>query len=155
MNWSAEQYAELGRRLVRKGLRVVITGSAAEVPLTAAVATAIGPGAIDLGGQLKLPQLAALLRRGLLYVGSATGPTHLAAAVGAPVLALYSPLHSSAPDRWRPLGTRVTVLQPAVDLVCPKCLGLRCQYYHCMQRHLSVDVVERAASDILAAQSLA
>jgi len=150
MNWAAAQYGDLGRRLAAGGVRIAVTGGRSEGELTAEVARLVGAAAIDLGGLLTLPQLAALLARSVLYVGSATGPTHLAAAVGTPVLALYSPLHSSAPPRWRPLGADVHVLQPAVDVVCPKCLGPACPYYHCMQRHLSVDAVEQAAARVLA-----
>jgi len=149
LNWSPAQYSDLGRRLVANRRRVVITGSEGERRLTAEVAAGIGAGAIDLGGQLSLPQLAALLIRCALYVGSSTGPTHLAAAVGIPVVALYSPLRSNAPVRWRPLGDRVRVVQPAVDLVCPTCLGPRCAYYHCMERYLSVDEVEHEARQVL------
>ncbi len=150
LNWSPAQYSEVGKRLIAGGKRVVITGSEGERRLTAQVAEGIGPGAVDLGGMLTVAQLAALLRRCALYIGSSTGPTHLAAAVGIPVVALYSPLRSNAPVRWRPLGERVRVLQPAVELVCPRCLGARCAYYHCMERHLGVDAVERAARELLA-----
>lgn len=144
MNWSAAQYGVLGKRLGALGVRVAVTGSAAEAALTAEVANSIGAPAVDLGGQLTVTQLAALLARAAVYVGSSTGPTHLAAAVGTRVVALYPPLRSCAPQRWRPLGPQVDVLQPAVDLVCPRCLGPRCPYYHCMEHHLSVEVVERA-----------
>ena len=145
LNWSAAQYGELGRRLVGRGFRVAVTGSARETALTRQVADLAGPAALDFGGQMSLPRLAALIRLSALYVGSATGPTHLAAAVDTPVLGLYSPMRSSRPERWRPLGPRVAVLQPPVDMVCPECLGQRCPYYHCMERHLSVDGAERAA----------
>lgn len=144
LNWSPAQYGELGRALAQEGLRVVISGGPSETALTAAVAAAVGGAAVDLGGRLSLPQLAALLQRGRLYVGSSTGPTHLAAAVGTPIVALYSPLRSAAPVRWRPLGERVEVLTPAADLVCPKCLGEACPYYHCMERHLAVDAAMSA-----------
>ncbi|HVM95783.1 MAG TPA: glycosyltransferase family 9 protein [Candidatus Acidoferrales bacterium] len=145
MNWSLEQYAELGKRFVAHGMVVAITGGPQETSLTASVVAAIGAGAVDLGGRLSLPQLAAVLKRCVLFVGSSTGPTHMAAAVGTPVIALYSPLRSQAPVRWRPLGERVEVLQPNVDLVCAKCLGPACRYYHCMQLHLGVEWVEHAA----------
>jgi len=149
LNWSPVQYGELGRRLALEGLRVVVTGSQTEEALTARVCASVGPGATNLGGKLTLAQLAALLRRSALYVGSSTGPTHLAAAVGTPVVALYSPLRSNAPVRWAPIGEEVAVLQPALDLVCRRCRGPRCPYYHCMERHLSVDDVERAARRVL------
>ncbi len=152
LNWAPDTYAALGKRLLAPSARIVVTGGEGERRLTAAVARAIGTGAVDLGGKLTLPQLAALLRRCALYVGSSTGPTHLAAAVGAPVVALFSPLRSNAPERWRPLGERVRVLQPTVPVVCPKCLGDRCPYYHCMERHLAIDAVERAARELLAAK---
>jgi len=149
LNWAPAQYGELGRRLAADGLRVTVTGGPSETGLTAAVCAASGAGAIDLGGRLSLSHLAALLQRSVLYVGSSTGPTHLAAAVGTPIVALYSPLRSAAPVRWRPLGERVEVLTPAVDLVCPKCLGAACPYYHCMERHLAVDAAIAAAQRLL------
>jgi lipopolysaccharide heptosyltransferase II len=149
MNWAVEQYAALGKRLVTQGCTVVVTGGPQETRLAAEVVAAIGAGAVDLGGRLSLPQLAALLKLCVLYVGSSTGPTHVAAAVGTAVVGLYSPLRSQAPVRWRPLGEKVEVLQPAVDLVCPKCLGERCPYYHCVQRHLSVERVEQEARRLL------
>jgi heptosyltransferase-3 len=149
LNWSAAQYAELGRRLAAAGARLIITGGKADIALTRTVAAGIGAAALDLGGQVSLPALAALLSRCVLYIGSSTGPTHLAAALGVPVVALYSPLRSNAPTRWRPIGERVWVLQPAVDLVCPQCLGARCPYYHCMERHLTVDAAERAVRQML------
>ncbi len=149
MNWSPRQFGALGKRLVRDGMRVVITGGPGEVSLTATTASAVGPEAIDLGGVLTLGQLAALLSRCAVYVGSATGPTHVAAAVGAPVVALYSPLRSSAPARWGPLGPRVSVLQPPVNMVCPRCLGPRCVYDHCMEDHLTVDAALLAVQRLL------
>lgn len=152
LNWSAAQYGELGRRLAAAGVPVVVTGSDAEAGLTARVAAAAGSGAVDLGGALSLAQLAALLRRAAVYVGSSTGPTHLAAAVGTAVVALYSPLRSNAPVRWAPIGAQATVLQPKLDLVCPRCQGPRCPYYHCMERYLRVDEVEHAVRQALEAE---
>jgi len=149
LNWSAERYAALGRRLAGPGLSIVITGGPQELALSAGVAHGIGSETIDLGGKTSLPVLAALLQRAALYIGSATGPTHLAAAVGTPVVGLYSPLRSSAPSRWRPLGDRVQILQPALDLQCPRCVGEECPHWQCMDRNLSVERVERAAREIL------
>lgn len=149
LNWPPARYAELGRRLVGSGFTVAVTGGDHEAALVAAVVDGIGAGAVDLGAMFTLSELAAFYHRCALYVGGSTGPTHLAAAVGTPVLALYSPLRSGLPARWGPLGDRVHVFQPAVDQVCPSCLGERCPYYHCMDRHLGVDAVWRAARAVL------
>ncbi len=54
-----------------------------------------------------LPRLAAVLRAGAAYVGNDAGPTHLAAAVGAPTLALFGPSDAGV---WAPRGRRVRVI---------------------------------------------
>ena len=155
MNWAPQQYAELGCALAGAGVRVVVSGGPTETALTHQVVTAIGAGAIganavDLGGRLTLPQLAALLEQATAFVGSSTGPTHLAAAVGTPVVGLYPPLRSTLPQRWRPLGDDVTILQPEVGQICAKCLRERCQFFHCMEKHLDVDTVAAAVKRIVA-----
>ncbi|MGZ6793059.1 MAG: glycosyltransferase family 9 protein [Mycobacteriales bacterium] len=98
------------RRLVRAleldGRRVVVTGSPSEADLTARVAA--GSGALDLGGRTSLAQLADVLdRAGCAVVGN-TGPAHLAAAVGTPVVSLFSPVVPA--ERWRPWGVPTVVL---------------------------------------------
>ncbi len=86
--------------LVRRGRRVVVTGGPAERELTAAVA-ATG-GGLDLGGRTDLPALAAVLEAASCVVVGNTGPAHLAAAVGTPVVSLFAPVVPV--ERWRPWG---------------------------------------------------
>lgn len=148
-NWTAQQYAELADCLTREcGLAIAITGSADEVQLAADVCAAMSKPAISLAGQLSVAQLAALLARSALYVGSSTGPTHLAAAVGTPVVALYSPLAESRPERWRPQVDACEVLIPPVGQVCARCLGARCPYFPCME-WISVRAAADAAQRLL------
>ncbi|MGV9804510.1 HAD-IIIA family hydrolase [Micromonospora chersina] len=83
---------ELATRIVRvlsaAGYRVVVTGGPDERELTAQVAAA---GGLDLGGRTGLGELAAVVARaGALVVGN-TGPAHLAAALGVPVVSLFAP----------------------------------------------------------------
>lgn len=150
MNWSSDQYAALGRVLASRPDRaILVTGGSSERTLTAQVAAAIGANAVDLGGQLTLPELAAVIARCAVYVGSSTGPTHLAAAVGTPIVALYSPMRSAVPARWGPLGAATRVLQPEVGMVCVKCRGARCPHYHCMKRLLLPAEVARVVEEFL------
>lgn len=149
MNWAPRQYAELGCALAGTGVRVVVSGGPTETALTQEVAAAIGARAIDLGGCLTIAQLAALLEQATAYVGSSTGPTHLAAAVGTPVIGLYPPLRSTLPRRWRPLGDDVVIFQPEVGQVCAKCLRERCPFFHCMEKHLDVATVTAAVRKAL------
>ena len=134
LNWTPERYAELADCLAtERGMAIVVTGAAADAAVVARVCAAMRAPALNLAGQLSVPQLAALVARSALYVGSSTGPTHVAAAVGTPVVAVYCPLEHSLPDRWRPQAEQCTVLLPPVDQVCPTCLGPRCQFYPCME----------------------
>ncbi len=134
LNWTPERYAELGDELAaERGVTVAVTGGAHEVALASQMCAAMHAPALNLAGQLSLAQLAALIAQSVLYVGSSTGPSHLAAAVGTPVVALYCPLGECLPQRWRPQGDACTVLLPPVDQVCPTCLGARCPHFPCME----------------------
>ncbi len=147
LNWTPERYAELADCLAtERNMSIVITGAAADAAVVARVCAAMRTPALNLAGQLTLTQLAALFARSALYVGSSTGPTHVAAAVGTPVVALYCPLEQSLPDRWRPQAEQCTVLLPPVNQVCPKCLGAQCQFYPCMEL-----IPARQAADAAAA----
>jgi ADP-heptose:LPS heptosyltransferase len=98
--WSAGRHRRLVELLTASGRRVLVTGSAAESELTRAVAGPPGGGATDLGGRLELDRLAAVLAGAEALVAGNTGPAHLAAAVGTPVVSLFAPTVPAA--RWRP-----------------------------------------------------
>ncbi len=74
--------------LAAAGHRVVVTGGPDETDLATSVA---GPHGIDLGGRLSLGELAGVLAAASCVVVGNTGPAHLAAAVGTPVVSLYAP----------------------------------------------------------------
>jgi ADP-heptose:LPS heptosyltransferase len=95
--WPLGHAAELVRRLRARGRDVVVTGGRDETSLTAAVAV---DGAIDLGGRLTLRELASVTAGASAIVAGNTGPAHLAAAVGTPVVSLFAPVVSAV--RWRP-----------------------------------------------------
>ena len=86
--WPAERFAELASRLARQGARVVVLGSAAERELAARVANGARPPAADWSGRTPLPVLTECFRRLDFLVTNDTGPMHLAAAVGTPLLDL-------------------------------------------------------------------
>jgi ADP-heptose:LPS heptosyltransferase len=98
--WSAACNAELVDLLVAGGRRVVVTGSAGERELCARVAGRPRPGVLDLSGRVDLSGLAEVLAAADVLVCGNTGPAHLAAAVGTPVVSLFAPVVPAA--RWRP-----------------------------------------------------
>ena len=100
--WAPERHAALVDALAGAGRRVVVTGGADERALTAMVAGPRRAGVLDLGGKVDLAGLAEVLGRARVVVVGNTGPAHLAAAVGTPVVSLFSPVVPAA--RWRPWG---------------------------------------------------
>jgi ADP-heptose:LPS heptosyltransferase len=99
---TAARSAAMVRALVRVGHRVVVTGSAGECRLTAEVA---GAAALDLGGRTTLAELSAVFRHAYAVVVPNTGPAHLAAAVGAPVVSLFAPVVPAS--QWSPYTRNV------------------------------------------------
>lgn len=102
---SPGQAAMLVRTLDDRGWRVVVTGGPAESGLTAEVA---GRRGLDLGGRTDFAELAAVLAGAACVVIGNTGPAHLAAAVGTPVVSLFAPVVPY--QRWEPWGVPHRVL---------------------------------------------
>jgi ADP-heptose:LPS heptosyltransferase len=100
--WAPDRHAALVDALAAAGRRVVVTGGGDERALTAMVAGPERPHrrVTDLGGRLDLAGLAELLAGADALVAGNTGPAHLAAAVGTPVVSLFSPVVPAV--RWRP-----------------------------------------------------
>ncbi|WP_458116399.1 glycosyltransferase family 9 protein [Arthrobacter sp. D2-10] len=103
--WPALHHAALAELLTGAGYRVVVTGGNGEPELTATVA---GPDGIDLGGQTDLRTMAGVLAGADVVVVGNTGPAHLAAAVGTPVVSLFSPVVPAV--RWAPYRVPVELL---------------------------------------------
>lgn len=105
-NWPAERFTEVARGLAGPRPWLHVRGPA-EAGLEAP------PGSLP-AHDLSLSQLAALLARSGVHVGNDAGVSHLAAAVGAPTLALFGP---TDPSGWAPVGPRALALRaPRGDL---------------------------------------
>jgi ADP-heptose:LPS heptosyltransferase len=102
-NWPAQRFAALAERLAAGCPFLVVEGPADE----RAAAPLRRPPAVIARG-LSLRGLGALLSRAGLFVGNDSGVAHLAAAFGAPTLALFGPTSAAV---WAPLGPRVRVLE--------------------------------------------
>jgi ADP-heptose:LPS heptosyltransferase len=117
--WAPERNAELVRALVAAERRVVVTGGPDERELTAFVA---GSDALDLGGETDFRGLAGVIAGAAAIVVGNTGPAHLAAAVGTPVVSLFAPTVPAV--RWRPWFVRHELLY--VDVPCAGCRARAC-----------------------------
>lgn len=102
-NWRAERYAAVCDHVARtSGWRIVFTGggSPAEKALTDAVAAKLTVPALNLAGRTNVRQLAAVLADATGLLAPDTGPVHLAAAVGTPVVGLYAVARSALTGPW-------------------------------------------------------
>ncbi|MFL6143746.1 MAG: glycosyltransferase family 9 protein [Labedaea sp.] len=95
--WPAPHCAAAVEALCAKEYRVLVTGGPGERELTASVA---GRSGVDLGGRTSYAELAGVLAGAEAVVVGNTGPAHLAAAVGTPVVSLFAPVVPAG--RWAP-----------------------------------------------------
>ncbi len=87
--WPSARFVQLGKRLSEMGFSILVVGSAAESSVCAVVAEGIGDSATDLSGRTSLAEAGGILAASQLVVCNDSGLMHLAAAVGANVVALF------------------------------------------------------------------
>jgi lipopolysaccharide heptosyltransferase I len=126
--WPPEHFAALAERAQREfGGTVVFLGGRDETPLARATASYLSGPIRDLTGRTTLPQLAALLARADVMVANDTGPLHLAAALGRPVVAPYT---CTSVQRNGPYGAQAGAVETRVW--CQGSYLKRCRRLECM-----------------------
>ena len=143
--WLPERFGGLADRLIGAlNADVLIFGSAAERPLAEKIASVMKHTPAIAAGETSLRQLLALMARCRLIVANDSGPMHLAAALGVPLVAVFGSTDERATG---PLGSRVRVVRRGVE--CSPC-GLReCPIdFRCMA-DLSVEEVYRATLELV------
>lgn len=112
--WPADRFAAVADRLAAAGATIVLLGGPGDEAAAAAVLAAAAPATRgrlkDGAGRLSLGEVGAVIERCDLYLGNDTGVTHLAAAVGTPVVAVFGP---TRPDRYGPLRGAGIAVAPA------------------------------------------
>jgi heptosyltransferase-3 len=165
--WPVDGWVALGRWLIDQGFIVVVTGVESPELLYRQHLVQALPDAVNLVDQLTLPALAYLLNHAVLYVGTDTAVSHMAAAVGVPSVVLFGPSNpvkwgpwpkdfpSTTDSPWRKKGSQrqgnVFLLQGEGD--CVPCLAEGCDRHinslsECLQK-LAVDRVIDAAELML------
>ena len=140
----ADQWCRIAAAVSTEGHRVVVTGGPGERDLAAGVAAAAGRNARSLAGETTLAELAEVIAAADVIVVGNTGPAHLAAAVGTPVVSLFAPTVPA--ERWRPW--RVPhILLGDLDIACSGCRARTCPVpgHPCLTR-----IPERAVVDAVA-----
>jgi heptosyltransferase III len=163
--WNKTGWVETAHWLQAQGLRVVLSGGkdSAELDYVADIARNISD-IVNLSGKLSLSQAACLLAHARLYVGPDTALTHMAAALGVPVVAIFGPgnpvkwgpwpaRYAHAANPWRRHGTQrvnnVTLVQG--QLTCVPCLNEGCErhvasFSDCLQQLPARQVIAAISS---------
>lgn len=90
-HWLPERFAELGRYFANQGFFIIQIGGSADADICEAVTRAAGESILQVCGQLRLEETAALMSRAKLLVTNDSGMMHMATAVKVPVVAIFGP----------------------------------------------------------------
>ena len=147
--WPREHWAALTDMLHEAGIPVVFGGSPHDKEYLTSIAQFMKTAPIIAAGRLTLPQSAALIRQSSLYIGLDSGPMHIAALAGTPVVALFGPTHPNRVGPYTPAGSpqRHRILR-SEELDCLECRKRTCSHRSCL-RNISPERVYEAATSLL------
>lgn len=146
--WFPERFAELADRMVARGLAVVFTGSPGDREEIGRIISSTHAPVANLAGETNLLELAALYEMAKVVVSTDTGPMHIAAATGTPVVAIFG---ATAPWRTGPWGEQHRVVR--VEPACSPCLKKYCPTGRECMREITVEMVATAVEEELGVQN--
>lgn len=130
--WSAENFLAIIEKIREHKTGTVVLFGTQDEKDRASPLSHLPPDVIDYRGRSNLGELPALLKACDLFIGNDSGPGHLAAIVGLPVLSIFS--GTNTPAHWHPWTKRLELVYHAVP--CSPCESIRCPLGHhdCMRR---------------------
>lgn len=134
--WFVDRTAAVLDALAAQGFSAVLIGGGTDVDFAAAVARGSQAPVVNLAGRTTLRDLIGIFRRARAAFGPDSGPMHIAAAVGIPVISLWG---ATAPARSAPWGSESSVLVGAAP--CSPCYLKRCPIGRLCMEHIGVDAV--------------
>jgi heptosyltransferase-1 len=142
--WPPEKFAQLADKINQAGWGVpVFTGAKNDVQDISMIRERMKTGSVDLAGQTSLKELAVLLKMSRVLITNDSGPMHLAAAVGTPVVAIFGP---TDPRKIGPYGKGHVVLQHTGE--CSACRTGRKGTHSCLEA-ISVEEVIETVKNLL------
>lgn len=154
--WPVERYAAVAQDLIdQHNARILVLGSGVDQSAARAVVARCHRGGrvVDLAGQLSVNETLAVMERSALFIGNDSGPAHMAAAMGIPVIMISSQpsgghrVLGHPPERYFPWGVRHRIIRPAQPR--PPCTD-RCwtNRAHCVLAVAVEEVVAAARSEL-------
>jgi heptosyltransferase-2 len=149
--WPAERFARVADALAQRfGFKVLVLSGIRDIKIAESVINSMSSQAIDLAGRTTVAQLAAVLARCRLFISNDSGPVHIAAALGIPVISIFGRKQKGlSPQRWAPLGPRSRYIHR--DAGCIECLAHNCVKGFSCLKSISVDDVLGVAESLLGA----
>lgn len=148
--WQPERFAAATDIISREtGLDFVLVGGLDERELAEQIVAGTAAPVVNLVGALSLETLLAVLKQARLFLGNESGPMHMAAAAGTPVVGLFG---RTNPSKWGPVGVPSITLQPSMPCACVAsdlCRSRDSSKTCCVWR-LDVEPVVSAMREILA-----
>ncbi|MBN1931771.1 MAG: lipopolysaccharide heptosyltransferase I [Desulfobacterales bacterium] len=136
--WDRQKFAELADALIEKyQVHLIFTGSKADHEAIEDILSRMHGTAVNLAGKTSLLTLAAVYEKTDFIISTDTGPMHVAAALGKPVVALFGP---TAPWRTGPFGPGHQIIRSQIK--CSPCFKRKCETHECMQQISVQDVLE-------------
>jgi heptosyltransferase-2 len=143
--WIPERFAEVGDRLAREfGVRIVLTGGPGEKEIGRDIEKAMQIRPLNLIGKTTVRQMAAVLSRCRLVVTNDSGPMHVAAAFGVPIVAVFGPTDHTT---THPYAEAFQVVRK--DFECAPCLQRQCPTDHRCMNAVTVEDVVSATKNFL------
>lgn len=149
--WLPERFADVARKLAERvekvehaPVAVALLGAKGEESLGKDIAARIDRRSIVLSGATSIRELMAMVKRCRLLITNDTGPMHIAAAFGVPIVAVFGPTDSRT---TAPYGQERSVVRESVD--CAPCFLRDCPIDHRCMTRISVDRVYDAAVEQL------
>jgi lipopolysaccharide heptosyltransferase I len=130
--WPAAQFGRLASLL---NINTIIVGSKSDIDIADIIVSLSNGKAVSFAGKTELVDLIDIMRKAQFVVSNDSGPMHIAAALGVPVIAVFGP---TDPARTGPFGEGHTVIRS--DLSCVPCFRRSCDDMKCM-KSISADQV--------------
>jgi len=142
--WPAERFAALCDLLSQSGVQVALIGSAAELEISREVSARATRKPIILTGETRVADITGIISVADLLVTNDTGPAHIAAALGTPVLVIFGPTN---PATTRPFAPNSEIIRQPPD--CAPCMLRDCPIDHRCMTVITADEVFTRAQRIL------
>ena len=145
--WPSHNYAALIEKIKTElNCEIAVLGSEDEKLTAEAIIDISGIKAHDFAGKFDLKELAAFISKCDLFIGNDTGPMHMAAALGVPVIAIFGRnIPGVSPRRWGPWGKNNVVFHENPG--CDPCYDSKCPYEYKCLKAVTVDAVFEAVKE--------